>query len=368
MSTGYESLKNDKYEQEQEKKAYFTKNSIKSLLKDGGIGKTLFCKGGFGHTSMCILFIKSNKSTVKVYVNSGWSNSIVSYSDVNGFNTLKENSNYSNHMAVIKEWGIEFIFIENEFSDFNALTSVGGFETWRKKSFPMKTSWTIDTEMVQCFVDGTWTKVLPQKSMKFDWDGNFLNQTKENAKQTEHRLNTHRLRRNALSRTRYAAKKSERDFKKHLENNTLNEFDPIDSLLINNVDVRAKAIEHFGMNEILKDLPTTVLHKDVIDGRPYELLVISVPEKIGDLMAKNFGVNNTKTVTYLKMTNPSTGEYHLESVPREVDNKWNFIPEETVQGALAWRDVEYKMDFCHKSQTRKSTFTNEKYIIPEILT
>ena len=40
------------------------------------------------------------------------------------------------------------------------------------------------------------------------------------------------------------------------------------------------------------------------------------------------------------MTNPSTGEYHLEGVPRKSDSSWDYIPEETVKGALAWRDGE----------------------------
>ena len=40
------------------------------------------------------------------------------------------------------------------------------------------------------------------------------------------------------------------------------------------------------------------------------------------------------------MINPTTGEIHLEGVARKTDNNWDHIPEETVAGALAWRDGE----------------------------
>ena len=74
-----------------------------------------------------------------------------------------------------------------------------------------------------------------------------------------------------------------------------------------------------------------------------------------------------KWCLYLKMINPSTGEYHLEGVPRKDDNWNNHIPEETVRGALAWRDHEVPKR-NYGSSTGQATHSNWKYIEPTVIT
>ena len=71
-----------------------------------------------------------------------------------------------------------------------------------------------------------------------------------------------------------------------------------------------------------------------------------------------------KACLYLKMINPSTGEFHLEGVPRRSDISWQHIPEETVKGALAWRDGEgpVKRNFNEEGNSQW------KYIEPTIIT
>ena len=45
------------------------------------------------------------------------------------------------------------------------------------------------------------------------------------------------------------------------------------------------------------------------------------------------------TATYLKMINPSTGEYCIEGVPNNAIGQWRTqITMNTVEQALAWRD------------------------------
>ena len=66
------------------------------------------------------------------------------------------------------------------------------------------------------------------------------------------------------------------------------------------------------------------------------------------------------------MTKPSTGEYHLEGVPRKSDSSWDHIPEETVKGALAWRDGEAPER--NRPFDKKSDLSGWKYIQPATIT
>ena len=66
------------------------------------------------------------------------------------------------------------------------------------------------------------------------------------------------------------------------------------------------------------------------------------------------------------MINQSTGEYHLEGVPRKTDNWSSHIPEETVRGALAWRDGEHSQRPQRSNSDKK--LGDWKYIEPVILT
>ena len=66
------------------------------------------------------------------------------------------------------------------------------------------------------------------------------------------------------------------------------------------------------------------------------------------------------------MINQSTGEYHLEGVPRKSDNWNNHIPTETVRGALAWRDSEGPIK--RHDNNGNELISDWKYIEPSILT
>jgi hypothetical protein len=142
-------------------------------------------------------------------------------------------------------------------------------------------------------------------------------------------------RRNRNARARYHNKKAI----ERVENGI---FEIDDVFLLQNVSVRRKVIEHFGIDSILSTLEWKELDKDTIGGRPYQLIEVQIPD------------NNSRTGyrvgTYLRMKNPSTGETHFEGVPnpltQPLDNNrpitaWQLnsnLKEPTVKCALAWRD------------------------------
>ena len=84
---------------------------------------------------------------------------------------------------------------------------------------------------------------------------------------------------------------------------------------LTNVQERTEAVKKFGMSKI-----AFLLKSEKIDKfNNYELLA--------------FYVNNNKIGPYLKMTNPSTGEIHIEGVG-DLNNPWKI---KTCKEALAWR-------------------------------
>ena len=109
---------------------------------------------------------------------------------------------------------------------------------------------------------------------------------------------------------------------------------------------------------------STLVHNDVVDGREYELIDIKLP----GIARTGFNSRFTpeKWCLYLKMINPTTGEIHLEGVARKTDNNWDHIPEETVAGALAWRDGEDPKR-GHGFDADKQ-LSDWKYVEPTVLT
>jgi hypothetical protein len=209
--------------------------------------------------------------------------------------------------------------------------------------------------------------ITPFGIMKFDWSGNLMSTIPKHAIKTYNTWDRKvKDQRNAASRTRYAQNKVERTFKKHRENGTLDQWDPKEVFKLKNAQVRQQAIEVLGLDKILKDCPTVVIDKDTIDGRPYELIEIELPAMSNWRPHWGNDTMGAKKCLYLKMTNPSTGEYHLEGVARKSDNTWDYIPEETVKGALAWRDGEAPER--NRPFDEKSDLSGWKYIQPATIT
>ena len=299
---------------------------IQHLLDEGNIGDSITARGGFGVSGHQVIFLKTGKNKIIVSGSGSWS------SEIRG--------DISKPLCVITDKYLEFncdrkgnVYWSNW--GIRLMGSLGKFETYEQKTFPVKVQYKINNYYI---VTPNKKMFLPFEKMRFDWDGNILNQPKLNKIETEKAVDGIRERNNAKSRARYRSAKADRDFRKHRENDTIETWDFKEVLAIKNAQVRQQAIELIGINKVLNEFPIEVLDSNTVDGRPYELLEIEIPNN--NVGWNNSHVGSTKKVVYLKMTNPSTGEYHMEGVPRKIDNDWDYIPEDTVIGALAWRDGE----------------------------
>ena len=212
-----------------------------------------------------------------------------------------------------------------------------------------------------------------QDKFEFDWKGNFIGKvTKKAQAYKDFVLENARNRRNSLSRARYQFNKASNRLKKAKETHDWSKIEYDDVFKLRNVSERREIIEHFGMENILKQYPTKVLNKDTIDGREYELVEISIPQfamRWDNRTTKQKKLDE-KPSLYLKMINPSTGEYHLEGIPSKEDSPRDYIPENTVRGALAWRDGDIIIN--HKEKNPNRWWNNvesitENYIEPVVL-
>jgi hypothetical protein len=129
-----------------------------------------------------------------------------------------------------------------------------------------------------------------------------------------------------------------------------------------NATLRSNIIEHYGMNAIIETLEHVVVDEDVIDGRPYKLIDVTIPDYTDTT------VDGTTQGLYLQMINPSTGESHFEGVPNlGQSNGWGArLTEATVKAALAWRDGDVQI---RESETWRigEMGSEDDYITPVVL-
>ena len=131
-----------------------------------------------------------------------------------------------------------------------------------------------------------------------------------------------------------------------------------------NATLRSNIIEHYGMTAIIADLEHEVIDEETVDGRPYRLLNVSIP----DFSDASPGFDGTYKGLYLEMLNPSTGESHFEGVPnaRDEDNRFgDLLPKATVKEALKWRDGDANV---RGNNSWGSSSDNIDYIEPIVLT
>jgi len=336
-----------------------TKNSIIDLIDKGKIGQSISCRGGFGSSYYKFMFIKLTPKQVTVYKSSRWTSHpgpSRSYQDPNHKNTYGDSpiawitkdtiTLEPNHLNVDRWSGLW---------EISAFLTIGGFESHDPKIISVKVRWSINKNYFDCN-NG---KFLPQKKMIFNWDGDLINPTKANLKETHSWLDSLRIRRNNMAKRNREEKKAVAEFKYRREEGMLDDWDASKALTFKNAQLRQQAVEEVGLSRVIGHLQSKVLDKDTIGGRPYELVQFIIPnENFDPLMNENHWNRKELHSTYLKMTNPSTGEYHLEGISLEDDNSWDYAPEETVKCALAWRDGEV-------TRHNRDSWT---YTEPEILT
>lgn len=329
---------------------------LMSFLKTGKVGSSITCRGGYTATDNQFIFIKMNALKIAVY-------SSASYNTYPHHNEehiptkpiIITKDDITIYVSNIKDpW--RYV---NVFSDF---FTIGDIESYGHKLLPLRTRWKINKNYLQC----TNGDFLPQKVMKFDWDGNLLNPTKANLKATKKWQDSLKVRTNNIAKINREEKKLVDAFNFCREEGLLDEWPAKDALLFKNAQLRQQAIEAVGLDRVIGHLKQRILNTDTIDGRYYELIQLDIPNNFFDSSATENRWNKKIIVaTYLKMINPSTDEIHLEGIPLELDNSFNYCPEETVECALAWRDGEIPLN----NHANPSGDTSEwKYTKPEILT
>lgn len=309
--------------------------NLMGLINSGKIGDSLQSRGGDRHRYMNYIFIKVDTGIVKVW-------------DIQTWMKLDQTTMQDTKppLATLTLNQIRFNLESAPINEHHQ--NVNQFEIWPMQGFLslnlLHGVWFCNRKGTYLLrYDGVGTKdilTLPYGRMKFDWSGKMISPIpKYIVKKYAKWVRKMKDERNADSRARYAQHKTERVFKKHRTDNTLDQWDPQDVFKLKNARLRQQAIEAVGIENVLKDCPTVIIDTNTVDGRPYELIEVEIPTMI---YHASYGSNtiSTKKCLYLKMLNPSTGEYHLEGVARKSDNRWDYVPEETVLGALAWRDGE----------------------------
>ena len=330
--------------------------NIMQLIKEGKNGDHLRSKGGARFSYNKYAFVKIRKDTVQVYTAHSW-------------NTLKKTESLDVHQSVATLTKDKVIF---------NLPKQDPERNWRKSEYnvwPMAGFLSLNL-LYDCYKRWSYSEhlihtpnkgdVIPFARMEFDWQGNLISKIPLKAKTKYEAWDRQRKDNiNRQSRARYAQAKAEREFRKYEKAGKLEEY-PIENVFtIRNAQLRSHALNAIGLEKVLAPYPMKVINKDIIDGRPYELVDIELPS-ISVYQWGRTTESSPKWCLYLKMTNPSTGEYHLEGVPRKSDNSWNCIPEETVKGALAWRDGEAP-ERNRSFGTQKDT-SKWKYIQPTVIT
>ena len=146
---------------------------------------------------------------------------------------------------------------------------------------------------------------------------------------------------------------------------------PVDDVFkYRNMTHRTNLLNYYGLEEVLKIVDKKIVDEDTVDGRPYRVLDVEIPD-----YASGQGLH--RRGLYLEMINPSTGESHFEGVPNTKQMQkemggplWGeMLCEATVKAALAWRDqdadVEETLTWGSSGQKAQQ---EHGYTAPDVLT
>lgn len=304
--------------------------NIKTLMRHGKVNEALICRGGAKFMYNMFYFVKMAKNKINVYKGNTWQQGKYVKTPVAKLTneyimlcprTASERYNRPSDKAqVAKKWDIWDI---GSFLSLNLL-----YNSYTRFSRGYDIIHTNGKEFVPF-----------SSKMKFDWNGKLISKIPKWANEKYNKyLDEDKSTRNAGARARYHDKKAIERYEAAGDNL---EFVPIDDVFKHrNSDRRRRLINHFGIEQVLSPYKQNVLDKATVNGLPYELVQIAIPLSWNEWSGQKQVVHSEKVCTYLKMTNPSTGEYHLEGVATKADNNWDHIADLTVKSALAWRDGE----------------------------
>jgi len=334
--------------------------NIMQLIKEGKIGDILKSRGGQRYKYNRYVFAKTKRNTVTVY--EGYSYTTL---------TKEMQDETARPVCILTPDKITFKLDKHK---------TNSNRNWRKEKYII---WPMSGFLSLNFLFGCYTRfsqgqslimtnnkgaITPFAKMEFSWDGNLISKIPKVAqKQYDDWYQNVKNQRNAQARARYAQQGAEREFRKYDAAGKLDEYPVENVFTIQNAQLRSYAINAIGLEKVLAPYPTKVIDTETIENQgKYELIDVQLPS-VSIYQWGRRTISEPKWCLYLKMVNQSTGEYHLEGVPRDSDNWNNCIPEETVRGALAWRDGEDPQRVWNGSQHVKDT-SKWKYIEPVVLT
>ena len=330
--------------------------NIMELIKDGKIGDSLRSRGGQRYRYNRYIFIKTKPNTVLVY--GGWTYQTITTQMQSDISTPVCTLTPDKIVFKLKKWGDDKRNWRKQTFDVEAMNSFLSLNFL----FKCYGRWSMGQQLIETNNKGA---VCPFSKMEFDWSGNLISEVPKYAQRKyDDWYNGVKKTRNAQAKARYAQQVSEREFRKYDDAGKLDEYPVENVFTIANAQLRSYAINAIGLEKVLAPYPTKIIDTETIPGQgKYELIDVELPS-ISIYQWGRKELSPPKWCLYLKMINQSTGEYHLEGVPRKSDNSWRHIPEETVRGALAWRDGEVEeKDWNNQHQTSKW-----KYIEPITLT
>ena len=337
--------------------------NLMQLITDAKPGTFLRSRGGDRYRWNKFSFVKERKNTVKVYTGHTW----------NIINDLIKDHETHSCVATLTPEGITFKLPKETNEKRNSWRAKSSpYMTWNLSSFlslnllhGCYTRHSMGMSLVECNINGEKATVVPSGIMKFDWKGNLVSKIpKTAAKQYDKWYQGVKDTRNAQARARYAQAGAEREFRQYDKAGNLDKY-PVEKVFtIQNAQLRSYALNAIGLEKVLAPYPIEIIDTETIEGQgKYELVNIQLPSVSVYQWGRKTN-SDPKWCLYLKMINQSTGEYHLEGVPRKDDNWNNHIPTETVRGALSWRDGENKSRMLNNEET----LSKWKYVEPVILT
>lgn len=306
------------------------RESLQDFVKNSKIGECHQVGGTYGNTYTHYMFINTGPDKVVGYHTSRWG------------------ATDSKPSFIFSKLGLKYV--KRPWNSKQKDKWHDEFRNFVKMGFipNIKVEFVREHTMITC--DNTEGAIPVYRNMALSWEGKLLSSIPAEIKKLCKEVNDNNKNvRNRNARARYHNKRvialmDEHRYpdetndngviikKGNLKDGQVPGTVPMDVFSLINVAYRTALIESFTMEKVLEAIDHDVVDEKVIDKRPYELLRFEMPFK----QTTN---GDAVIATYLKMINPSTGEYCVEGVPNSSDGSWRReITMNTVEQALAWRD------------------------------
>ena len=359
---------------------YLVNRELEWLIEEGNIRESIYFKGATGDRYTIYIATRRNKNVIDIGTI---------------FNSYSHGTELGMNIATLRGYVLEMCERSNHWgrNDYYGL-GYSFKQLMRQGVISKKNPWSIRfcRSAYFCKLNDS-TEFTPWKGMKINLkDGILVNKpnklsiaaynkakaTDTNARKANYRANKNN--KDALERYRKAGGNTKVARGRWINNGqnvnqaaldpsleTMNwDLVPMDDCFKHrNATLRSNIIEHYGMNAIIATLDYDMIDEDIIDGRKYRLLNVTIPDQSIVRINRDVGVTTTHKGLYLEMINPSTGESHFEGVANV--GGWGGLQKANVKEALKWRDGDDQITIENAPKLKGDGATLD-YIKPEILT